>query len=110
MIFVTGAAGFIGSNFVIDWLDPERVAADEPVQNFVALTYVGNLANLASVRSTGGCSSSAGTSAVARRCWSCRAKLTCSTVPGLVAAATVGRKRMLQRRERIQCDERRAFA
>ncbi len=50
MIFVTGGAGFIGSNFVIDWLHPQRAAADEPVLVLDALTYAGNLANLASVR------------------------------------------------------------
>ena len=43
-ILVTGGAGFIGSNFVLDWLaDP----AAEPVVNLDALTYAGNLANLA---------------------------------------------------------------
>jgi dTDP-glucose 4,6-dehydratase len=47
MILVTGGAGFIGSNFVIDWL-----AADgEPVLNLDKLTYAGNLANLAGVAS-----------------------------------------------------------
>ncbi len=50
MIFVTGGAGFIGSNFVVDWLHPERAAVDEPVLVLDALTYAGNLANLASVR------------------------------------------------------------
>ena len=46
MIFVTGGAGFIGSNFVLDWLaDP----AAEPVVNLDALTYAGNRANLASL-------------------------------------------------------------
>ncbi len=42
-ILVTGGAGFIGSNFVIDWL----AAASEPVVNLDKLTYAGNLANLA---------------------------------------------------------------
>jgi len=42
-ILVTGGAGFIGSNFVLDWL----AASDEPVVNLDALTYAGNLANLA---------------------------------------------------------------
>ena len=43
-ILVTGGAGFIGSNFVLDWLaDP----AAEPVVNLDALTYAGNRANLA---------------------------------------------------------------
>ncbi|MDR0777383.1 MAG: dTDP-glucose 4,6-dehydratase [Azonexus sp.] len=46
MILVTGGAGFIGSNFVLDWL----AAADEPVVNLDALTYAGNLENLASLR------------------------------------------------------------
>ena len=45
-ILVTGGAGFIGSNFVLDWLaDP----AAEPVVNLDALTYAGNRANLASL-------------------------------------------------------------
>src|SRR5271156_5623949 len=44
-ILVTGGAGFIGSNFVLDWL-----AADGgPVVNLDKLTYAGNPANLASV-------------------------------------------------------------
>jgi len=43
-ILVTGGAGFIGSNFVLDWLAD---AAAEPVINLDALTYAGNLANLA---------------------------------------------------------------
>ena len=42
MILVTGGAGFIGSNFVLDWL----VAAGEPVVNLDKLTYAGNLENL----------------------------------------------------------------
>jgi dTDP-glucose 4,6-dehydratase len=45
MILVTGGAGFIGANFVLDWL-----AADgEPVVNLDLLTYAGNLGNLASL-------------------------------------------------------------
>ena len=45
-ILVTGGAGFIGSNFVLDWL----AQSDEPVVNLDALTYAGNLENLASLR------------------------------------------------------------
>ena len=44
-ILVTGGAGFIGSNFVLDWI--EKVG--EPVVNLDALTYAGNLENLASL-------------------------------------------------------------
>ena len=44
-ILVTGGAGFIGSNFVLDWL----TQSDEPVINLDALTYAGNLENLASL-------------------------------------------------------------
>ena len=46
MIFVTGGAGFIGSNFVLEWL----AAGDEPVLNLDALTYAGTLDNLAALR------------------------------------------------------------
>src|SRR5215831_6055068 len=46
MILVTGGAGFIGANFVLDWLG----ATDEPVVNLDKLTYAGNLANLASLK------------------------------------------------------------
>ncbi len=45
MILVTGGAGFIGSNFVLDWL----AQSDEPVLNLDALTYAGNLENLAAI-------------------------------------------------------------
>lgn len=45
MILVTGGAGFIGANFVLDWL----ALQDEPVVNLDVLTYAGNLENLASV-------------------------------------------------------------
>ena len=44
-ILVTGGAGFIGSNFVLDWL----AGSDETVVNLDALTYAGNLENLAAV-------------------------------------------------------------
>ena len=46
MILVTGGAGFIGSNFILDWLS----ASDEPVVNLDALTYAGNLQNLESLK------------------------------------------------------------
>ena len=45
MILVTGGAGFIGSNFILDWL----ASTDEPVVNLDALTYAGNTENLASL-------------------------------------------------------------
>ena len=45
MILVTGGAGFIGSNFVLDWL----ACNNEPVVNLDALTYAGNAENLNSV-------------------------------------------------------------
>ena len=45
MILVTGGAGFIGANFVLDWIE----ATGEPVVNLDALTYAGNLANLKSL-------------------------------------------------------------
>jgi dTDP-glucose 4,6-dehydratase len=43
MILITGGAGFIGSNFIRDWL----AHCEEPVVNLDKLTYAGNLANLA---------------------------------------------------------------
>jgi dTDP-D-glucose 4,6-dehydratase len=49
MILVTGGAGFIGANFVLDWLD----CGDEPVVNLDKLTYAGNLGNLASLKRDG---------------------------------------------------------
>ena len=45
-ILITGGAGFIGSNFVLDWL----ARSDETVINLDKLTYAGNLANLGSLR------------------------------------------------------------
>ena len=44
-ILVTGGAGFIGSNFVLDWV----AATGEPVVNLDKLTYAGNPANLAAL-------------------------------------------------------------
>ncbi|WP_313080278.1 dTDP-glucose 4,6-dehydratase [Pulveribacter sp.] len=46
MILVTGGAGFIGANFVLDWL----AACDEPVVNLDKLTYAGNVHNLDSLQ------------------------------------------------------------
>ena len=46
-ILVTGGAGFIGSNFVLDWLATPHA---EPVVNLDKLTYAGNLANLEAVQ------------------------------------------------------------
>ncbi|VWD41684.1 dTDP-glucose 4,6-dehydratase [Burkholderia contaminans] len=45
MILVTGGAGFIGANFVLDWLRHN----DEPVLNVDKLTYAGNLRTLQSL-------------------------------------------------------------
>ena len=46
-LLVTGGAGFIGSNFVLDWL----AGGGGPVVNLDALTYAGNLENLKAVAS-----------------------------------------------------------
>ena len=46
MILVTGGAGFIGANFVLDWL----TQFDEAIINLDKLTYAGNLENLASLQ------------------------------------------------------------
>lgn len=45
MIAVTGGAGFIGSNFILDWC----AQSDEPVLNIDKLTYAGNIHNLKDV-------------------------------------------------------------
>jgi dTDP-glucose 4,6-dehydratase len=45
-LLVTGGAGFIGANFVLDWL----AAHDEPVINLDKLTYAGNPETLASLQ------------------------------------------------------------
>lgn len=44
-ILVTGGAGFIGANFVLDWL----AQSNEPVVNLDKLTYAGNLDNLSTL-------------------------------------------------------------
>ena len=46
MILVTGGAGFIGANFVLDWF----AKCSEPVVNLDKLTYAGNLGNLAPLK------------------------------------------------------------
>ena len=46
MILITGGAGFIGGNFVLDWL----AQSEEPLINLDKLTYAGNLENLASLQ------------------------------------------------------------
>ncbi len=45
-LLVTGGAGFIGANFVLDWL----ASSDEPVINLDKLTYAGNPETLASLQ------------------------------------------------------------
>lgn len=50
MILVTGAAGFIGANFVLDWVGQSQ----EPVVNLDKLTYAGNPENLASLQGNPG--------------------------------------------------------
>jgi dTDP-glucose 4,6-dehydratase len=49
MILVTGGAGFIGANFVLDWL----ANGGEPVVNLDALTYAGNPQNLQAAAADG---------------------------------------------------------
>ena len=46
-ILVTGAAGFIGSNFVLDWFSQ----SDEDIVSLDLLTYAGNLENLSTLNS-----------------------------------------------------------
>jgi len=46
MILVTGGAGFIGSNFILDWIATEQA----PLVNLDKLTYAGNLASLATLK------------------------------------------------------------
>ena len=44
-VLVTGGAGFIGANFVLEWLSVE----DRPIVNLDKLTYAGNMQSLAAV-------------------------------------------------------------
>ena len=46
MILVTGGAGFIGSNFVLQWIEGESA----PVLNLDKLTYAGNPENLSALK------------------------------------------------------------
>jgi dTDP-glucose 4,6-dehydratase len=46
MILVTGGAGFIGSNFILDWV----ASGHDPVVNLDKLTYAGNLNNLVALQ------------------------------------------------------------
>lgn len=46
MLLITGGAGFIGANFVLDWF----AGSQEPVVNVDALTYAGNLGTLQSLK------------------------------------------------------------
>jgi dTDP-glucose 4,6-dehydratase len=48
MILITGGAGFIGGNFVLDWLKDPKV---EGIVNLDKLTYAGNLGTLDSLKS-----------------------------------------------------------
>ena len=50
MILVTGGAGFIGANFVLDW----RAEGQESVLNVDKLTYAGNLGSLAALKDDSG--------------------------------------------------------
>ena len=45
-VLITGGAGFIGANFVLDWVDH----TDEKIINLDKLTYAGNMASLASLQ------------------------------------------------------------
>ena len=45
-ILVTGGAGFIGSNFILYWLQNHK---EDEIVNFDKLTYAGNLQNLRSI-------------------------------------------------------------
>jgi dTDP-glucose 4,6-dehydratase len=53
LILVTGGAGFIGANFVLEWFKGNATQV-EPLVNLDALTYAGNLENLAGLANTSG--------------------------------------------------------
>ncbi len=53
MILVTGGAGFIGSNFVLEWCKRQANQGDERLLVLDCLTYAGNLENLAQVSEEG---------------------------------------------------------
>ena len=46
MIIVTGGSGFIGSNFILDWLD----RFDEQIINIDIMTYAANKNNLKNIK------------------------------------------------------------
>ena len=51
MILVTGGAGFIGGNFILDWLTSTNLRlSHEGVLNLDKLTYAGNLATLEALK------------------------------------------------------------
>ena len=49
MIFVTGGAGFIGSNFILKWINSTK----EPILNIDCLSYAANLNNLKYIITSG---------------------------------------------------------
>lgn len=49
-ILITGGAGFIGSNFVLDWFTGDRTGGQPSLVNLDKLTYAGNLHNLESLQ------------------------------------------------------------
>ena len=49
MLLVTGGAGFIGSNFVIDWFESQHDQRQESILNLDLLTYAGHPENLSAL-------------------------------------------------------------